>query len=146
MPLRAWFEFHPKFWISTRNDYQGALSPDYKNLPNNGISPNGRAWSRHRFPIWHSKVERPKDHCKVMQRHHMRKVLSRTPAPSEAKDNLPRIWQQLCVRILLRKKTVRIISFRMVPYSWVPENIPVLEERISHWHHAFRKCEGRTKG
>jgi len=143
MPLRAWFEFHLKSWISKRNDYLGALSPAYKNSPNKTISPNGRAWSGHRFPIRYSKIERPEDHCTVMQRHRMRKVLSRAPAPSEAKDSLPRIRRQLCVWVLLRKEAVRIISFRVIPYSWITENIPVLEERISH--HAFCKCGGHTK-
>jgi hypothetical protein len=66
-------------------------SPAYKNLPKKRISPNGRAWSRHRFPIRYPKIERPEDHCTVVQRYCTRKVLSRTPAPSEAKDDFPRI-------------------------------------------------------
>jgi len=126
MPLGPWLEFHPKFWRS-----EGAISKspspayNYEDAPNNGVPPNGRAWNRHRFPIRYSKVERPEDHCTVIQRHRTRKVLSRTPTPSEAKDDFPWIGQRRCVRILLGKETVRIILFWVIPYSWVPENIPV---------------------
>jgi hypothetical protein len=127
MPFRPWFEFHPKFWRSKERSDRSAMcsSLAYKDAPNNGISPNGRVWSRHRLPIRYSKIERPENHCAVVLRHRTRKVLSRAPAPSEAKDGFPRIRQRLGVRILLRKETVWIIAFWVVPNSWVPENIPV---------------------